>query len=120
MCGVGQQVGSVSGVLMPLGHDSCVSFKVCVLSAADPGALHVCVDDELPDDVAGDPHADVREDLVEILKLSLAPLLLDNSTVLPNTSEIKVPVYARQNNEGCLDRGRWQLFEIWSAISFHL
>ena len=118
MCGVGQQVGSVSGVLMPLGHDSCVSFKVCVLSAADPGALHVCVDDELPDDVAGDPHADVREDLVEILKLSLAPLLLDNSTVLTKTPEIEGLVYARQNNEGCLARCRWELFEILLWMSF--
>ena len=120
MCGVGQQVGSVSGVSMPLGHDSCVSFKVCVLSAADPGALHVCVDDELPDDVAGDPHADVREDLVEILKLSLAPLVLHDPSILTKTSEIEGLVYARQDNEGCLARGRWELFEIWSSISFNL
>ena len=105
---------------MPLGHDSCVAFKVCVLSAADPGALHVCVDDELPNYVAGDPHADVREDLVEILKLSLAPLVLHDPSILTKTSAIEGLVYARQNNEGCLARGRWELFEIWSSISFNL
>ena len=52
---------------MPLGHDRCAPLEITILSAADPGALHVCVDDELPNYVAGDPHADVREDLVEIL-----------------------------------------------------
>ena len=57
---------------------------------------------------------------MEILKLSLAPLLLDNSTVLTKTPEIEGLVYARQNNEGCLARGRWELFEIWSSISFNL
>ena len=107
-------------MLVPLGHDRCAPLEITILSAADPGAPHVCVEDKLPDDVAGDPHADVREDLVEILKLSLAPLLLDNSTVLTKTSEIEGLVYARQNNEGCLARGRWELFEIWSSISFNL
>ena len=107
-------------MLVPLGHDSCATLEITIPSAADPGALHVCVDDELPDDVAGDTHTDVREDLVEILKLSLAPLLLHDPSILTKTSDIEGLVYARQNNEGRLARGRWELCEFWSSISFNL
>ena len=101
-------------------HHSSVPLELGVLSVPNLRTPRISIDNELPHLVACHAQTYIGEDLMEVLQLRFAPLLLDDPSILTKTSEIEGLVYAMQDNEGCLARGRWELFEIWSSISFNL
>ena len=83
----------------PLRHDGCAPFEVTVLGVADPGAPQVRVTHELPHLVGSAAETDVRENLVEILKLRLPASLLHDATILSKTAKLESLHHTRDYNK---------------------
>ena len=104
---------SVPLVTVPsAGEDSSAAFERHALGRCYLVATHISTYHEFTDFVASDAVGDVCQHSVEAFQLITARVVLNDASILAQTSEIEMPYHMRMNNKRRSRACWWQLLEV--------